>query len=75
MPMVSHGKLELTLTSRDCQSGRNDAPMCGVPHYHSAEGYIAKLVEQKEILQIAICEQMEGPKKAKGRSGVPEIIR
>ena len=37
--------------------------MCGVP-YHSAEGYIAKLVQKG--YKIAICEQMEDPKKAKG---------
>ena len=37
--------------------------MCGVP-YHSAEGYIAKLVHKG--YKIAICEQLEDPKKAKG---------
>lgn len=37
-------ELELTLTGRDCGQGER-APMCGVP-YHSAEGYIAKLVQK-----------------------------
>lgn len=55
-------ELELTLTGKDC--GQNErAPMCGVP-YHSAEGYIAKLVAKG--YKVAICEQTEDPKKAKG---------
>ena len=48
-------ELELTLTGRDCGQGER-APMCGVP-YHSAEGYIAKLVQKG--YKIAICEQMK----------------
>ena len=55
-------ELELTLTGRDCGLEER-APMCGVP-YHSAEGYIAKLV--RKGYRIAICEQMEDPKLAKG---------
>ena len=55
-------ELELTLTGRDCGLEER-APMCGVP-YHSAESYIAKLV--RKGYKIAICEQMEDPKKAKG---------
>ena len=55
-------ELELTLTGRDCGLEER-APMCGVP-YHSAEGYIAKLV--RKGYKIAICEQMEDPKLAKG---------
>lgn len=54
--------LELTLTGRDCGEEER-APMCGVP-YHSAEGYIAKLVERG--YKVAICEQVEDPKEAKG---------
>lgn len=55
-------ELELTLTGKECgQSER--APMCGVP-YHSAEGYIAKLVSRG--YKVAICEQTEDPKQAKG---------
>ena len=54
--------LEITLTGKDCgQSER--APMCGVP-YHSAQGYIAKLIKRGK--KVAICEQVEDPKAAKG---------
>ena len=65
-------ELEITLTGRDC--GQNDkAPMCGVP-YHSAENYIAKLVEKG--YKVAICEQVEDPKEAKGivRRDVVRVI-
>ena len=54
--------LEITLTGKDCGQ-KERAPMCGVP-FHSAEGYIAKLV--KNGLKVAICEQVEDPKAAKG---------
>ena len=55
-------ELELTLTGKDC--GMEDrAPMCGIP-YHAAEGYINRLVENGH--KVAICEQMEDPKQAKG---------
>ena len=52
--------LNLTLTRRD---KKNNIPMCGIP-YHAAESYIAKLLRHKK--RIAICEQVEDPKKAKG---------
>lgn len=55
-------ELELTLTGRDCGQEER-APMCGVP-FHSAEGYIAKLV--RKGYKVAICEQVEDPKTAKG---------
>ena len=55
-------ELELTLTGRDCGEAER-APMCGVP-FHSAEGYIAKLIAKG--YKVAICEQMEDPAKAKG---------
>ncbi|MBV7391784.1 DNA mismatch repair protein MutS [Enterococcus sp. ALS3] len=54
--------LELTLTSRN-RNADDPIPMCGVPH-HSAAGYIDTLVEQG--YKVAICEQMEDPKEAKG---------
>lgn len=55
-------ELEITLTGRD--GGTKDRiPMCGVP-YHSVEGYIAKLI--KKGYKVAICEQVEDPKEAKG---------
>ncbi len=55
-------ELEITLTKRD--SGQKEPiPMCGVP-YHSAEGYIKTLVDKG--YKVAICEQVEDPKIAKG---------
>ncbi len=55
-------ELELTLTGRECGQEER-APMCGVP-YHSAEGYIAKLIEKG--YKVAICEQTEDPSATKG---------
>jgi len=54
--------LDLVLTSRN-KGQENESPMCGVP-YHSADGYIAKLVRQG--LSVAICDQTEDPATAKG---------
>jgi DNA mismatch repair protein MutS len=61
--LVAARALELTLTSRSKDAGGNGIPMCGVP-YHAADGYIARLV--KKGFRVAICEQVEDPKKAKG---------
>jgi DNA mismatch repair protein MutS len=55
--------LELTLTSRSKDASGGAIPMCGVPH-HAGDGYIARLV--KKGFRVAVCEQMEDPKKAKG---------
>ncbi|MGF7057074.1 DNA mismatch repair protein MutS [Brassicibacter mesophilus] len=55
-------ELEITLTGRDCGQEER-APMCGVP-FHSADSYIAKLVEKG--YKVAICEQVEDPSKAVG---------
>ncbi|MBR3552440.1 MAG: DNA mismatch repair protein MutS [Clostridia bacterium] len=55
-------ELELTLTGRNCGMEER-APMCGVP-YHSADSYIARLVEKG--YKVAICEQTEDPALAKG---------
>src|SRR5687767_9503466 len=55
--------LELTLTSRSKDSSGGAIPMCGVP-FHAADGYIARLV--KKGFRVAVCEQTEDPKKAKG---------
>ena len=55
-------ELELVLTGRDCGESER-APMCGVP-FHSAEGYIGKLVSRG--YKVAICEQTEAPALAKG---------
>lgn len=54
--------LEITLTGRDAGS-KERIPMCGVP-YHSAQGYIETLVSKG--YKVAICEQTEDPKQAKG---------
>lgn len=53
--------LEITLTSRDKK--KDPIPMCGVP-YHSAKGYIERLIDHG--YKVAICEQMEDPKQVKG---------
>lgn len=60
--VIGSRELGLTLTGKDW--GQNErAPMCGVP-FHSADGYIDKLV--KNGYKVAICEQVEDPKMAKG---------
>ena len=61
--LVGARALDLTLTSRAKDSGGNGIPMCGVP-FHAVDGYLAKLV--KKGFRVAICEQVEDPKKAKG---------
>src|ERR671919_105893 len=55
--------LDLTLTSRSKDANGGAIPMCGVPH-HAADGYIARLV--KKGFRVAVVEQVEDPKKAKG---------
>ncbi len=55
-------ELDLVLTGRDCGQEER-APMCGVP-FHSADNYIAKLVNRG--YKVAICEQLEDPKLVKG---------
>ncbi|MFC7750822.1 DNA mismatch repair protein MutS [Paenibacillus thermoaerophilus] len=55
-------ELEITLTGRDA-GGDERVPMCGVP-YHSAEGYVQRLIEKG--YKVAICEQVEDPSAAKG---------
>jgi DNA mismatch repair protein MutS len=54
--------LEITLTQRNKSKG-NETPLCGFP-YHAAEGYIAKLIRRG--FKVAVCEQVEDPKLAKG---------
>ncbi len=59
---VAAGILQIALTSRD--KGKDDPmPMCGVP-YFSVDAYIAKLIKAGH--KVAICEQVEDPKQAKG---------
>ena len=63
--------LDLTLTSRG--SGPDRIPMCGVP-YHAVQGYIARLI--KAGRKVAICDQLEDPKTAKGlvKRGVTRVV-
>ena len=60
--LTASRELEITLTGKNCGLDER-APMCGVP-FHSANVYIAKLVEKG--YKVAICEQVEDPKTAKG---------
>lgn len=55
-------ELEITLTGKSCGLEER-APMCGIP-YHAVEGYLTKLVGKG--YKVAICEQVEDPKTAKG---------
>src|SRR5690348_10083201 len=59
--VVAARELEITLTARNKEKGAA-IPMCGVP-YHSAEGYIARLIQKG--YRVAICDQMEDPAVAK----------
>lgn len=59
---VASRELEIVMTKRDCGDNQK-CPMCGVPH-HVADIYISKLVSKG--YKVAICEQMEDPKLAKG---------
>src|ERR1700752_3367457 len=61
--LVAAPALDLTLTSRSKDAGGNGIPMCGVPH-HAADGYVARLV--RKGFRVAVCEQMEDPRKTKG---------
>lgn len=60
--MIASKELEITLTGKNCGQ-EEKAPMCGVP-FHSAEAYISRLVEKG--YKVAICEQIEDAKQAKG---------
>lgn len=55
-------ELEITLTGKDCGLEER-APMCGVP-FHAVDGYLNRLVSKG--YKVAICEQVEDPKLAKG---------
>ena len=60
--LIASRILDITLTSRNKGSG-DEIPFCGVP-FHSAQPYIARLIEAGH--RVAICEQTEDPKQAKG---------
>ena len=61
--LVAARALDLTLTSRSKDADGGSIPMCGVP-YHAAETYLTRLV--KKGFRVAICEQVEDPRKATG---------
>jgi len=61
--LVASRALDLTLTSRSKDSNGGGIPMCGVP-WHAVDTYIARLV--KKGFRVAICDQVEDPRKAKG---------
>ena len=65
-------ELELTLTGKQCGQEER-APMCGIP-FHAADTYIARLIEKG--YKVAICEQLEDPKEAKGmvKRGVIRVV-
>lgn len=65
--------LGLTLTSRSHGKSSGEVPLAGVPH-HAAESYLAKLIRMGR--KVAICEQVEDPKKAKGvvKRDVVEVV-
>ena len=60
--LVASRELNITLTGRPT-GDEERTPMCGVP-FHAAETYINRLIEKG--YKVAICEQVEDPKKAKG---------
>ena len=60
--LTASRELEITLTGKNCGQEER-APMCGVP-YHAVEGYLNRLVSKG--YKVAICEQLEDPKTAKG---------
>src|SRR5699024_11688928 len=60
--IIAARELEITLTKRDSNQSE-PIPMCGVPH-HAAQNYIKTLIDKE--YKVAICEQVEDPKKAVG---------
>ena len=70
--IIASRELEITLTGKDCGQEER-APMAGVPH-HAAETYAARLIEKG--YKVAICEQLEDPKTAKGivKRGVIRVL-
>ncbi len=60
--LTASKELEITLTGKSCGLEER-APMCGIP-YHAVEGYLNKLISKG--YKVAICEQVEDPKQAKG---------
>ena len=61
--VVASKALDIALTSRSKEKDGTPIPMCGVPH-HAVTGYVSRLVRQG--FRVALCEQMEDPRTAKG---------
>jgi DNA mismatch repair protein MutS len=68
--VIGSKELEITLTSRD-KGKKERIPLCGVP-WHALDSYLPKLLNKG--YKVAICEQVEDPKKAKGLVG-REVVR
>lgn len=60
--LIASKELEITLTGKSCGQEER-APMCGIP-YHAVDSYLNKMVSKG--YKVAICEQVEDPKNAKG---------
>lgn len=61
--VIAARELNIALTSRDKKEGEEGTPMAGVPH-HALEAYLGRLV--KKGYKVAICDQVEDPREAKG---------
>src|SRR6185369_9465438 len=72
--VVASKALDIALTSRSKEKDGTPIPMCGVPH-HAVTGYVSRLVRQG--FRVALCEQMEDPRTAKGvvRREVVRVVR
>lgn len=70
--LTASRELEITLTGKDCGQEER-APMCGIP-FHAAEMYVSRLISKG--YKVAICEQLEDPKEAKGivKRGVIRVV-
>ena len=70
--LTASRELEITLTGKDCGMSER-APMCGVP-YHAVDHYLNRLISKG--YKVAICDQVEDPKEAKGlvRREVTRIV-
>ncbi|RPJ49350.1 MAG: DNA mismatch repair protein MutS, partial [Acidobacteria bacterium] len=71
--VVGSRELGITLTSRNTDKAGKPIPMCGVPH-HAVNGYLGRLI--KKGFRVAICDQVEDPRQAKGivRREVTRIV-
>ncbi|NDA09191.1 MAG: DNA mismatch repair protein MutS, partial [Alphaproteobacteria bacterium] len=69
---IAAAALDITLTKRGKADGQ-DIPMCGVP-FHAVDAYMTRLI--KRGYRVAICDQLEDPKQAKGivKRGVTEMV-